>query len=313
MRLDNEKPNLSEMTEVHESEHEIPRMTRAVQWLIALNVIVYFVQFTVVGAGNMQGALGFAMDRLPSRWWTIGTHLFVHGGFWQLVLNMYVLFLFGPRLEAVWGKREFRNFYFWCGLGGWVVHALLVRDSVLLGSTAAVLGVAMAYGSLWAEEEVYLFLAVPVRVKWLVGMMIGIALALGVTATWPGSGLPYLTSVGGVAAAWVFLRTSSGVGIDRLRQRVSSVPDVSDEPPRVVPRSMPRRERVRDVDDIVAQSQLAVSRQRAAPSEPATPGTADRRTEFDRVLDKISQLGIDSLTAAERRVLEEWSRELRRD
>jgi hypothetical protein len=43
-----------------------------------------------------------------------------------------------------------------------------------------------------------------------------------------------------------------------------------------------------------------------------THSDRDRRTELDRVLDKISQLGIDSLTGDERRILEERSRELRK-
>ena len=48
--------------------------------------------------------------------------LFVHSGFWALVLNAYLLFIFGPRLEQAWGTRVFRNFFFWCGLGGWLAH-----------------------------------------------------------------------------------------------------------------------------------------------------------------------------------------------
>lgn len=289
-------------------------MTRTVQWLIALNVVVYFLQFTLLGAENMQEALGFRFDRLPDGWWAIGTHLLVHGGFWHLALNSYVLFLFGPRLEDLWGAREFRNFYLWCGLGGWIVHALLVRDAILLGSTAAVLGVTAAYASRWSDEEVYLFLAIPIRVKWLAALMIAITVALGVASPWPGAGLPYLTNLGGIAAAWLFMRTSPSAGIDRLRQRVSSVPDVSDEPPRAVPRSLPKtRERARDVDDIVTQSQQAISRQRAAQANPVESRPAERTTDLDRVLDKISELGIDSLTAEERKVLEERSRELRRD
>ena len=116
-------------------------------------------------------------------------------------------------------------------------------------------------------------------------------------------------------AAWVFWRTSTaGAGFDRLRQRVSPVPDLPDEAPRAVPRSMPRtRERAREIDEIVAQSQQAVS-QRVAPSAPPPlRAPRERLTELDRVLDKISQLGIDSLTSEERRILEERSRELRKD
>ena len=39
-------------------ETETPRITPAVQWLIAINVAIYFVQLTVVGPANMQNALG---------------------------------------------------------------------------------------------------------------------------------------------------------------------------------------------------------------------------------------------------------------
>lgn len=310
-----DSPDPARMSTSPADEHDIPRMTRAVRWLIALNAVVYFVQFTLVGAANMQEALAFRFDRLPGGWWAIGTFPFVHGSFWALVLNLYMLFLFGPRVEAAWGTREFRNLYLWAGLGGWLVHTLLFRDAVLMGATSAVLGVSLAYALRWANEEVYLFLAIPVRVKWLVGMLIAINLVVAVGSGGTGGGEAALAHAGGLAAAWLFLRTSGSAGLERLRQRVSPVPDVPDEPPRAVPRSMPRaRERTREVDDIVAQSQQALSRQRATQgSEPAASRPGDRLTDLDRVLDKISRSGIDSLTSDERRVLEERSRELRRN
>jgi hypothetical protein len=50
------------------------------------------------------------------------------------------------------------------------------------------------------------------------------------------------------------------------------------------------------------------------PSAPSRPhADRDGPTELDRVLDKISQTGIESLTGDERRILEERSRELRRN
>ncbi len=307
------------MTHTFAEESEAPRMTPAVQWLIALNVVVFFLQFTLFGATNMREALGFRVDELPAQWWTIGTHLFVHSGFWTLLLNVYLLFVFGPRLEHAWGTRVFRNFFFWCGLGGWLAHTLLVRDATLVGATGAVLGVALAYAMRWPDDEVYLFLTFPIPVRWLVATLVSITLVVGTIQSGDGNGIAYLTHAGGLAAAWIFWRTSTaGAGFDRLRQRVSPVPDLPDEAPRAVPRSMPRtRERTREVDEIVAQSQQAVS-QRVAPAAPAAPVRApaernERLTELDRVLDKISQLGIDSLTGDERRILEERSRELRKN
>ncbi|HEX6315207.1 MAG TPA: rhomboid family intramembrane serine protease [Gemmatimonadaceae bacterium] len=298
-------------------EPEFPRITPAVQWLIVLNAVVFFLQFTLFGASNMRDALGFRLQELPGEWWTIGTHMFVHGSFWTLLLNVYLLFVFGPRLEHAWGTRAFRNFYLWCGLGGWLLHILLARDATLMGATGAVLGVTMAYALRWPDDEVYLFLTFPIQVRWLVAALATITLVVGAIQSGEGQGIAYLTHAGGLAAAWLFWRTSTaGAGFDRLRDRVNSVPDLPDETPRAVPRSMPRaRERARDIDEIVAQSQQAVS-QRVAPPVPATQprdnGDRDRPTELDRVLDKISQLGLDSLTGDERRILEERSRQLRK-
>lgn len=305
------------MTQLSVEEQEFPRMTPAVQWLIALNVVSFFLQFTLFGASNMRDALGFRADELPGQWWTIGTHMFVHGGFWTLLLNVYLLFVFGPRLEQAWGTRAFRTFFVWCGLGGWLLHVLLVRDATLVGATGAVLGVTVAYALRWPNDEVYVLLTFPIAVKWLVGVLVAITLAVGVVQSGEGGGISYLTHTGGLIAAWLFWRTSTaGAGFDRLRQRVDPVPDLPDEAPRAVPRSMPRtRERARDIDDIVAQSQQAVSQQ-VAPAvpaaRPAQSAERERLTELDRVLDKISELGIDSLTGEERRILEERSRELRK-
>jgi membrane associated rhomboid family serine protease len=307
------------MTNTLIEEQDAPRLTPVVQWLIALNVVVFFLQFTLFGADNMKEALGFRLDELPREWWTIGTHLFIHTGFWTLLLNVYLLFVFGPRLEQAWGTRVFRNFYLWCGLGAWLAHTLLVRDGTLVGATGAVLGIAMAYALRWPDEEIYLFMTFPAPVKWLVAALVTITLLVGMIQPGDGNGVAYLAHAGGLAAAWIFWRTATvGAGFDRLRQRVSSVPDLPDESPRAVPRSMPRtRERTRDVDDIVIQSQQAVSQrvvpQPAVPVAPPVRPSADGLTELDRVLDKISQQGLDSLTGEERQLLEARSRELRKN
>lgn len=77
---------------------------------------------------------------------------------------------------------------------------------------------------------------------------------------------------------------------------------------------MPRaREKANDIDEIVARSNAALARRPAQESAPKNEGQGQRSSELDLVLDKISQHGIESLTSSERRLLEEWSRELRRD
>ncbi len=292
---------------------EYPRLTRAVQWLIGLNVAIFFLQLTVVGSSNMATALGFTSRDLSRHWWAVVTYMFVHAGFWHLALNMYTLYLFGPRIEHSWSPGEFTRYYLLCGLGGLFVHLLFVHDGLLVGASAAVLGVMLAYAVRWPDDEVFLLGVLPLKVKWLVAGLAGINLLGGILGGGAGGGVAYLAHVGGLAAGWLYLRSASTSGIDRLRQRVSQVPDLPDEPPRAIPRSLPRtREKGHEVDDVVARSHAALAR-RPAPVLPSPTKERDRLTDLNAVLDKISDQGIDSLTADERLLLEEMSRELRRD
>ena len=292
---------------------DYPRLTKAVQWLIAINVAIYFLQLTVVGSQNMLPALGFEARDLSSAWWTIVTYMFVHGGFMHLALNMYTLYVFGPRVEHAWSPGEFARYYILCGLGGWFFHLLFARDSLLIGASAAVLGVTLAYASRWPDDEVYLFGVVPLKVKWMVAILAFVNLVAGMMQM--GGGVAYLAHLGGLAAGWLYLRTSSGSsGLDKFKQRVSQIPDVPDETPRVIPRSLPRaREKGNEIDEVIARSNAAVARRQAPQTPPlATKGTK-RMSDLDLVLDKISREGIESLTNDERRMLEEMSKELRND
>lgn len=297
------------------NDTESPRLSKAVRWLIAINVAVFFLQVTVLGTQNLLPVLGFQAQDLSRSWWTIGTYMFVHASVWSLALNMYMLYVFGPRVEQAWSATEFTKFYIVAGLGGWLFHLILAREALLLGSSAAVLGVSLAYATQWPEDEVYLFGMLPLKVRWMVALLVCLNLIVGMAASGNEGGVSYLAHLGGMAAGWLYLRSAStGARIERIKQRVSPVPDLPDETPRAVPRSMPRaREKANDIDEIVARSNAALARRPAQESAPKNEGQGQRSSELDLVLDKISQHGIESLTSSERRLLEEWSRELRRD
>ena len=296
-------------------ELERPHLTPGVQWLIAINVAIYFLQLTVVGASNMLPALGFEAHDLSRAWWTIVTYMFVHAGAGHLALNMYTLYIFGPRVEHAWNTTEFCKFYLIAGLGGWLFHLLFARESLLVGASAAVFGVMLAYAVQWPEDEVHLFGIVPLKVKWMVALLVGINVIMGMAVGGSGSGVAYMAHLGGLAAAWLYLRSAStGATLDRFKQRVSPVPDLPDETPRAVPRSAPRaREQRGGIDEIVARSNATVHRRPS--SEPPTASSQieapQRHVDLNSVLDKISQHGLESLTSVERRLLEEMSRELR--
>ncbi|HYN83095.1 MAG TPA: rhomboid family intramembrane serine protease [Gemmatimonadaceae bacterium] len=300
---------------LYDSQQQQPRMTPAVQWLLAANIGVYFLQLTLFRSDAVFRALGLSADSLTSVWWTPVTYMFVHAGLWHLAFNMFALWMFGPRVEQSWNTRGFTYFYLWCGLGGAVAHLLLQGRASLIGASAAVSGVMLAYALRWPDEEVYLFGVIPMKTRWLVVWMVLINLAMGVASTPGGSGIAWFSHLGGLAFGWLYLRMSSFGGLDNFRRWVSPVPDEPEDAFRAVPKVRPRNRQRSDrgeVDEVVAKSNAVVARPARSALVPLTEDSNRQSAErLDVVLDKISKHGIESLTSEEVRILEDMSRKLR--
>ena len=308
------------------SEQEQFRLTPAVQGIIAINLVVMFLQLTAVRYSYTSEWLGFDASRVPAQWWSVVTYSLVHTGVGHLLANLYGLYLFGPRLERSWsasgngaggggvgggGAKRFVWFYVLCALGGVAFDMLFIRQGVLAGSSAAVFGVMTAYVMQWPNDEVYLLFVMPMRAKTLAVGLIAFNVLVGFAATAPAGGVnvTYFAHLGGIIAAYIYVRMAASTGIEQVRQRVANVPD-ADEPPRAIPRNLPRRERGDEVDDVVAKSK-AIAAKRAVTVTPSSRRREARADELNRVLDKISQHGIESLTSEERKLLEEMSKRLR--
>jgi len=297
------------MSELYEAS-ESPRMTRAVQWLLALNIGVYFLQLTLFSPDAVFSALALDPAKFPGSWWTIVTYMFVHAWLAHLAFNLFTLWMFGPRLEHAWGTRAFVQFYLWCGLGGAIAHLLFAQHSAVIGASGAISGVLVAYAIHWPDDEVYLFGVIPMKSRWLIAAMIGMNIVFALS---PSSRIDWTAHAGGMGFGWLFLKLYSLGGLDRVRGWVSSVPDESEDMPRAVPRARSSmQDRGRGVDEVVARSNAVVLRE----SKPLThvqkqETPQEYAARINGVLDKISQQGIESLTSAERRLLEDMSRKLR--
>ena len=303
----------------YDSPPQQPRMTPAVQWLIAANVGVYFLQLTLFGGDPVFRVLGLDPANFPTAWWTIATYMFVHGGLWHLAFNMLSLWMFGPRIEHLWGARSFTYFYLWCGIGGAIAHMLFGGTAGLVGASAAVMGVLLAYALRWPDEEVYIFGVIPMKTRWLVVWLAVINLAMGLSSTKGGSGIGWFAHLGGLAFGWIYLRVSAFGGLDNFRRWVSPAPEEPEDGFRAIPRTRPRRDqgdRAEGIDEVVAKSNAVA----AKPARPARPALVPRaaaasnqgpQEKLNLVLDKISTHGIESLTSEEVSLLEEMSRKLR--
>jgi membrane associated rhomboid family serine protease len=203
--------------------HDPRRLTPAVQILIAICTAIMFLQWTVVSDADVFAALGFQDGSLQRTLWSAVTYSFAHYGFWHLAVNMYALFAFGPRLEMAMGTRAFTLYYLWCALGGAIAHLLFVPAGILVGASAAVLGVMFGYAQQWPDEEVLLLGVVPVR-AWTVVLLFAVAnMALGMVGAGDvpgGDRVVYLAHLGGLAFGWLYFRTPPAASIERLRQRI---------------------------------------------------------------------------------------------
>jgi hypothetical protein len=194
-----------------------------------------------------------------------------------------------------------------------LVHLAMANNSgVLIGASGAIMGVMYGYAASWPDEEVLVFGVIPMKVKTMVALFVAINIVGGIMSVGASGGVAYFAHLGGIFFAMAYLHRPSLGGLDRLKGRISQVPDETDEPPRAVPRSLPRsREKMSEIDEIVAKSNAAATRRNSAVAPRKAERGSGSAAALDLVLDKISERGLDSLTPAERKLLEDMSKELR--
>jgi len=207
----------------------------------------------------------------------------------HLAVNMLVLFFFGPPLENRWGSREFTKFYVICGLGGVALSYLFLPASVV-GASAAVYGVMLAFAMNWPDSPIYVWGIFPVKAKWLVAFLFVVSLVSALTDS-TGGGVAHFAHLGGLAAAFLYLKSDwrptksvSGLGkkTTPARRRLAIVP---------------REEREARRDE--------KKRGRSLEEEKAL------LDQVDAVLDKISAEGMSALSPEELKLLDQMSRKHR--
>ena len=266
----------------------------------------------------------FSPTRIWVRPWGILTYMFVHAGFWHLLMNMLIIFFFGPPLESRWGSSVFIKFYLICGLGG-VLLSFLFSNSSIVGASAACYGMMLAFAMIWPNTNVYIWGLVPVRVKWLVIFLVVLSFA---SAIGPNrDGIAHLAHLGGAVAG--FLMMKSGLlptfapagtggrdwGPGATGKRAAGPVSPGKPRPRWWDRftggAGPGRSRNRQQRKWSVQSGGASPPKAGSPPKRPDARQVEELDRVDAVLDKISSRGIDSLTAEERDLLDRVSRQTR--
>ena len=137
----------------------------------------------------------------------IFTHMFTHADFGHILFNMFSLWMFGRTLENVWGSKKFLLFYLLCGLGAAAAH-LIVQYltggySFAVGASGAIMGVMVAFAYLFPNTELYLYMAIPVKAKWVIIALVALDLFGGLGKT--GSGIAHWAHLGGAATGFIIV------------------------------------------------------------------------------------------------------------
>jgi membrane associated rhomboid family serine protease len=256
-----------------------------VKLILILTVGAFLLQMAFHGL-TRAGSVSFA-DLAHLEVWRLVTYMFLHGGTNHILINMFMFWMLGSTLERQMGTWNFLYLYFAAGVAGGLCEAgfnlamfyqsgqemFLAIPSV--GASAGVMGILMAFATLNPRAKFLLFFLVPVEAWW-------VALGYAALETWPIVNDLFLTRGGAwtdnVAHAAHFGGMVVGFVWIRYGQRLSHLAR-----PRVERSQAPFVERPPDEEE----------------------------AELDRILDKIHNEGLDSLSLRERMFLQEISRKRR--
>jgi len=103
-------------------------------------------------------AMGYPQDYFLS----FVTNLFLHGGWWHLIMNMWFLWIFADNVEDRMGRGRFIVFYLICGLVAtaiqWIYTPTLVFP--VIGASGAIAGVLGAYFFLYPFAKIVLWVPI---------------------------------------------------------------------------------------------------------------------------------------------------------
>jgi membrane associated rhomboid family serine protease len=203
----------------------VPVVTYA---LVALNVAAWILlqgaggepmlSASVCELGLIPGELlGFARDGLrvqlgpglfcelhtaSTNWLSPFTSMFMHGGWFHLLGNMWFLWVFGNNVEDSMGRMRFVVFYLLCGLAAALAQVMSNPSSPIpmVGASGAIGGVMGAYAFLYPRAHVHMLLILGIfitRAAWPAWLVLGYWFVLQILG-----GLPALEAEGGGVAFW---------------------------------------------------------------------------------------------------------------
>jgi len=260
-------------------------------WLIAISCGIYIAQLATVGAGSpLVEFAAYNYEKVAvGEVWRLATPIFLGTGIWSFACNMLTLYWAGSRLEDRYGHREFLLFFLAAGIFSYSAEFLaqlagVIPPGVALGPWPALLAILVVYACHYPHEHVLLFVvSIPV---WLLAVCyVGFAV-LG--AGGPGNRVPFSAYVAGALFGLFYYRFEL-----HLSGLVPSLPSRT--------RALPRLRVVRSEPDESRNEPVPASVEAGPPQSIGADEPFE--TRVDRILEKVSRFGQESLSPEERELL----------
>ncbi|PSQ98845.1 MAG: DUF1751 domain-containing protein [Bacteroidetes bacterium SW_11_64_17] len=297
----------------------------ALRTIITINVVVWVImQFlNLWNAGLMfvqaHLALHPVFPDILLEPWQLVTYSFMHTGLFHIGINMLLLFWVGREFERMHGSEQFWKVYLTTAVGGALICLLLSpvapsiaggmeggRSIPVLGASASVLGVLTTVAILYPYKQIRLLFFGIVPLLWVV---IGFLVIDALMALRPGGNTAVAAHWGGALTGFLYARYQQGT--------LSALPVVGTlfsgglfgggRSRRSSPGILARMKGWFQQSDSRDTPDDASPAQRPTSSDGAPSRSSDRSKEVDRILDKISEKGYESLSDEEKRILYEAS------
>jgi membrane associated rhomboid family serine protease len=120
----------------------------------ALNELL--LNYALIPARYTHPAMARAAGLDPNDFWPLITDAFLHGGWLHIIFNMWFLWIFGPAMEARFGRLGFLFLYLGGAVAASAVQVVTSPDTVapVLGASGAIAAVIAAYAVIYPTERV---------------------------------------------------------------------------------------------------------------------------------------------------------------
>ncbi|MFL2480972.1 MAG: rhomboid family intramembrane serine protease [Woeseiaceae bacterium] len=159
--------------------------------LLIANSLAFALQILLPGVFERYFAL-WPIDSYRNYFsvWQLFTYGFLHGDFYHILFNMFMLWMFGRELAVIMGAQRFFFYYITCVMGAGIIQLAIAGIEGLyyptLGASGGVFGLLLAFGLAFPNRMVMLmFPPIPMKAKYLVILAGAMELYFGVSGSAP--------------------------------------------------------------------------------------------------------------------------------